>query len=597
MKVADVAHWNPVLYRLDATPTPRRRPHRARSRSNSRSARSIRSWTTWLARSRDGGRTFEGAAPLVAGDRGGRGAVRNKPIRLASGDWLAGASTEAWRRWDAFFDRSPNGIDGWVATAKVEIDRARFEGKGLIQPTLWESEPGRVHALFRTTDGRVHRSDSDDDGHSWSTAYPIDVPNNNSALDLARLADGTLALACNPVPGNWAPRTPLSLLFSRDNGASWPWRFDVETGPGEFSYPAVIASGEGLALCYTWNRRRIAFVRIPKIRELLARLTPQQEPPIMTRRFGFDSTAEEVARDIDLTGKTAVVTGVSAGLGIETARVLASRGAKVVCVARDKEKTEKAVAGLRAANPKGDFEIALLDLSDLESVRRGADDIAKRFAKINFLINNAGVMACPLVPDEGGPRPPARHQSPRPLRADRPPAPADPRRRPGPHHQPLERGPPHVAAARRGPALREGSLRQVGRLRPGQDREHPLQRLPRRPLQESRHPRLRGPSRRDPHRARPPSQPGRLQGHDGRRPQAEPMKFKQVPQGAATSVWAATAPELEGKGGVYCEDCGIAEPIKSPDASIGVMPWALDREAAKQLIALSEKWSGQVLPA
>ena len=114
----------------------------------------------------------------------------------------------------------------------------------------------------------------------------------------------------------------------------------------------------------------------------------------MTRRFGFDSTAEEVARDIDLSGKTAVVTGVSAGLGIETARVLASRGARVVCVARDAEKTEKAVAGLRAAEPKGEFEIALLDLSDLDSVRRGADDIAKRFAKIHLLINNAGVMAC-----------------------------------------------------------------------------------------------------------------------------------------------------------------------------------------------------------
>ncbi len=262
VKVADVAHWNPVLYRLDAS-TP------GEIALQFKVGAGIRGWTTWLARSSDGGRTFEGAAPLVAGDRGGRGAVRNKPIRLASGDWLAGASTEAWRRWDAFFDRSRNGIDGWVATAKVEIDRARFEGKGLIQPTLWESEPGRVHALFRTTDGRVHRSDSDDDGHRWSTAYPIDVPNNNSALDLARLADGTLALACNPVPGNWAPRTPLSLLFSRDNGASWPWRFDVETEPGEFSYPAVIASGEGLALCYTWNRRRIAFVRIPRIRELL----------------------------------------------------------------------------------------------------------------------------------------------------------------------------------------------------------------------------------------------------------------------------------------------------------------------------------------
>ena len=281
VKVADVAHWNPVLYRLDAaTPTPRSTstsmttpaptPTPGEIALQFKVGAKIRSWTTWLVRSRDGGRTFEGAAALVAGDRGGRGAVRNKPIRLASGDWLAGGSTEAWRRWDAFFDRSRNGIDGWVATANVEIDRARFEGKGLIQPTLWESEPGRVHALFRTTDGRVHRSDSDDDGHHWSTAYPIDVPNNNSALDLARLADGTLALACNPIPGNWAPRTPLSLLFSRDNGGSWPWRFDVETGPGEFSYPALIASGGGLALCYTWNRRRIAFVRIPQIREQLA---------------------------------------------------------------------------------------------------------------------------------------------------------------------------------------------------------------------------------------------------------------------------------------------------------------------------------------
>ena len=265
VKVADVAHWNPVLYRLQAPDA----PEAGEIALQLKVGASIRSWETWLARSRDGGRTFDGATPLVAGDRGGRGAVRNKPIRLASGDWLAGASTEAWRRWDAFFDRSANGVDGWVATAKVAIDRAAFRGKGLIQPTLWESVPAKIHALFRTTDGRIHRSDSEDDGRTWSTAYPIDVPNNNSALDLARLADGTLALACNPVAGKRAPRTPLSLLFSRDNGASWPFRLDVETGPGEFSYPAVIASGEGLALCYTWNRRRIGFVRIPKVRALL----------------------------------------------------------------------------------------------------------------------------------------------------------------------------------------------------------------------------------------------------------------------------------------------------------------------------------------
>jgi predicted neuraminidase len=275
-KVAPVAHWNPVLYPLDAEGEAAGPGEIA---LQFKVGASIRSWSTWLARSRDGGRTFEEAAPLVAGDRGGRGAVRNKPIRLASGDWLAGASIEAWRRWDAFFDRSPNGIDGWTATERIAVERGSFVGKGLIQPALWESQPSHVHALFRTTDGRIHRSDSRDDGRSWSVARPIDVPNNNSALDVARLADGTLALACNPVPGNWAPRTPLSLLFSRDDGASWPLRVDVETGPGEFSYPALVASGasgEGLALCYTWNRRRIAFVRIPKVSFLLDACRPEE---------------------------------------------------------------------------------------------------------------------------------------------------------------------------------------------------------------------------------------------------------------------------------------------------------------------------------
>ena len=89
------------------------------------------------------------------------------------------------------------------------------------------------------------------------------MPNNNSALDVARLPDGTLALACNPVEGNWAARTPLSILFSRDEGATWPERIDVETGPGEFSYPAIIELETGIGLSYTWNRRRIAFSFIP----------------------------------------------------------------------------------------------------------------------------------------------------------------------------------------------------------------------------------------------------------------------------------------------------------------------------------------------
>lgn len=255
-KINNEPHWNPVLFALSEDGQNLVLHFKVGER--------IRHWTTWSQRSHDGGVTWSEPAPLVPNDRGGRGAVRNKPIRLHSGDWLAGASLERWRRWDAFFDRSPDGLDGWEATPLVKTDGRRLKGKGLIQPTLWESKPGYVHALFRSTDGRVHRSDSEDDGRSWSRTRAIEVPNNNSSLDLARLPDGTLALACNPVQGNWAARTPLSILFSRDNGKTFPKRIDIETAPGEFSYPALIAIGEELALTYTWNRRRIAYRRVSK---------------------------------------------------------------------------------------------------------------------------------------------------------------------------------------------------------------------------------------------------------------------------------------------------------------------------------------------
>jgi hypothetical protein len=83
----------------------------------------------------------------------------------------------------------------------------------------------------------------------------------------------------------------------------------------------------------------------------------------------------------------------------------------------------------------------------------------------------------------------------------------------------------------------------------------------------------------------------------GKRPQSEPMKFKSLEAGAATTVWCATAPELENEGGVYCEDCGIAPTIDTPGSPLGVMSWALDREAADRLWTLSEAWSGEHFPA
>lgn len=255
-RVQEAPHWNPVLFDLGGDGRELVLQWKV--------GQSIRRWETWRQRSRDGGASWQEAAPLVPGDRGGRGAVRTKPIRLASGDWLAGASLERWRRWDVFFDRSPNGWADWEATPLLPLDRLRFKGKGLIQPTLWESRPGHVHALFRSTDGFLHRSDSTDDGYHWTKPRRTSLPNNNSGVDVAQLPDGTLALACNPVAGNWAARTPLSILFSFDQGESWPERLDVETEAGEYSYPALIPTETGLALAYTWNRRRIAFLALDR---------------------------------------------------------------------------------------------------------------------------------------------------------------------------------------------------------------------------------------------------------------------------------------------------------------------------------------------
>lgn len=247
-------HWNPVLFATSPW------EYVLHFKVGDR----IRDWSTWMQRSFDAGASWQAATPLVPEDRGGRGAVKNKPIQLRDGTWLAGASVENWRRWDAFVDRSPNGVDAWHPSPLIPLDRTRIRGKGTIQPALWQSSDDCVHALLRSTEGVLYRSDSVDCGRSWSTARASPLPNNNSGIDLVRLRDGRLALACNPVEENWGARTPLSILVSHDNGESWPSRLDIETGPGEFSYPALIEDEDGLCLTYTWNRRRIAVVWIDR---------------------------------------------------------------------------------------------------------------------------------------------------------------------------------------------------------------------------------------------------------------------------------------------------------------------------------------------
>lgn len=249
-KIRNEPHWNPVLFKSPE----------GRIYLFFKVGKEIAQWETWLKTSDDEGNSWSEARELIPGDHGGRGPVRNKPIVLSNGTWLAGASNENGP-WNVFFDRSEDEGKSWHATSYVEIDRQAIGGKGVIQPTMWESAPGEVHALLRSAGGVICRSDSRDYGNTWSPVYKTSLPNPNSAIDVTRLPDGTLALVFNPDDQNWGSRGTLAVALSFDNGNTWPRRIDLEAGSkdDEFSYPAIISFGDTMAVTYTWQRKKIAF--------------------------------------------------------------------------------------------------------------------------------------------------------------------------------------------------------------------------------------------------------------------------------------------------------------------------------------------------
>src|SRR4029077_2823151 len=116
----------------------------------------------------------------------------------------------------------------------------------------------------------------------------------------------------------------------------------------------------------------------------------------MSKSFGAASTTDEVLDGVKLNGKRALVTGVSAGLGVETARALAAHGAQVIGAARDLAKARKATEPVRAqAANGGGLELVQLDLASLASVRACADAVLAAAKALDVVIANAGVMACP----------------------------------------------------------------------------------------------------------------------------------------------------------------------------------------------------------
>jgi len=268
MEEKGIPHWNPVLFtRQDGTVL-----------LFYKVGRILSDWYTKIKISEDNGETWSKSVELVPGDRGGRGPVRNKVIQLADGTLLAPGSTEKGI-WKAFADVSTDGGNTWQKSNEISIpdlnynDEKKvdsdipvtdqsFKGRGVIQPTLWESDSGKVHMLLRSTEGRIYRSDSADFGRNWTKAYKTLLPNNNSGIDLVKIKNNSIFLVYNPVGVNWGPRTPLMLTRSSDNGSTWGDELILEDEEGEFSYPAIISDDKYIYLSYTWKRQKIAFWKI-----------------------------------------------------------------------------------------------------------------------------------------------------------------------------------------------------------------------------------------------------------------------------------------------------------------------------------------------
>jgi NAD(P)-dependent dehydrogenase (short-subunit alcohol dehydrogenase family) len=309
--------------------------------------------------------------------------------------------------------------------------------------------------------------------------------------------------------------------------------------------------------------------------------------------FNAETTAGEVVEGVDLTGKTMVVTGSSAGLGAETARVLAKAGAEVVLVARNAEKNAKVAAGILAETPNAKLAEVTMDLADLGSVRRAAKAILAAHPKIHALINNAGFVGGPrIVTPEGAELHfAANHIGPFLLTnllfpALKAAAPSrvlilssNGHRMPGLDFDDLDfsnRDYNHWTAysqSKRANVLHAvGLAKRLAGTGVTANAVHP------------------GVIRTEVFRDVAAVEAQMVTGWA----EANGSPLKSVPQGAATQVWGAVSPALEGVTGVYLEDVQIAKHIPSDVVSaLGVIEEALDQDSADRLWAISEKIVGE----
>jgi NAD(P)-dependent dehydrogenase (short-subunit alcohol dehydrogenase family) len=308
----------------------------------------------------------------------------------------------------------------------------------------------------------------------------------------------------------------------------------------------------------------------------------------MAKTFGAESTADEVLEGVNLSGKRVLVTGVSAGLGVETARSIVAHGGTVVGTARDLAKARTALA--QAGNPSVD--LVEMDLASLASVRKAADDLLARAKPFDVIIANAGVMACPQGKTQDGFE--------------------------------TQFGTNHlghfVFVNRLVPLLKSGArvvtLSSAGHQISDVDIEDPnFERTPYQAFTAygrsktanilyavALDSRLKGRG------VRATSiHPGGIQTELGRHMtpelveqmmariakastgQGQAFRFKNVPQGSATSVWSGFVGAADAVGAHYCEDCHVCEVNDDTTSRVGVRSYALNLAHANDLWKKSEQ--------
>ncbi len=206
-------------------------------------------WWGLVMTSTDGGRTWSKPQRLP---KDIFGPIKNKPVQLANGDILCPSSTED-HGWRVHFERSADQGRTWQSTGPVNDGRKI----AAIQPSILFHENGRLQAIGRTKQRKLFSIESADGGKTWSEMTLLDVPNPCSGTDAVTLRDGRHLLVFNNTP---LGRSPLNVALSRD-GKTWTLIATLENTFGEFSYPAVIQSQDGLVhITYTWDRKRIKHV-------------------------------------------------------------------------------------------------------------------------------------------------------------------------------------------------------------------------------------------------------------------------------------------------------------------------------------------------